>query len=97
MVGGALRLGRAANDYNMLRYSDVHRTKNKESLDSRDEYLKYFGLILWLPPNIDKFPTYELVSTYNFIATYAVSCCCCKAAHAVFLYSCTIFQRTSRY
>ena len=51
--------------------------KTEESLDSRDEYLKYFGLMLWSPPNIDKFPTYELVYTYKFIVTYTVSCCCC--------------------
>jgi len=35
--------------------------KTEESLNSRDEYLKYLGVILWLPPNIGKFPTYELV------------------------------------
>jgi len=69
-----------------VRYFDILTSTEKktyESLDSRDEYLKYFGLILWLPPNIDKFPTYELVYTFNFLATYAVSCCC-TAAHAVF-------------
>jgi len=69
-----------------VRYFDILTSteqKTYESLDSRDEYLKYFGLILWLPPNIDKFPTYELVYTFNFLATYAVSCCC-TAAHAVF-------------
>jgi len=69
-----------------VRYFDILTSteqKIDESLDSRDEYLKYFGLILWLPPNIDKFPTYELVYMYNFLATYAVSSCC-TAAHAVF-------------
>jgi len=61
-----------------VRYFDILTSteqKTDESLDSRDEYLKYFGLILWLPPNIDKFPTYELVYTFNFLATYAVSIC----------------------
>lgn len=69
-----------------VRYFDMLKSTEKlidESLDSKDEYLKYFGLILWLPPNIDKFPIYELVYTFNFIATYAVSGCC-TAAHAVF-------------
>ena len=69
-----------------VRYFDMLKSTDKttdESLESKDEYLKYFGLILWLPPNIDKFPIYELVYTFNFIATYAVSGCC-TAAHAVF-------------
>jgi hypothetical protein len=69
-----------------VRYFDILTSteqKIDESLDSRDEYLKYFGLILWLPPNIDKFPTYELVYMYNFLATYAVSCCF-TATQAVF-------------
>jgi len=69
-----------------VRYFDILTSTEQntdESLDSRDEYLKYFGLILWLPPNIDKFPTYELVYTYNSLATYAVSSCC-SAAHTVF-------------
>jgi hypothetical protein len=69
----------------IVRYYDILTSTEQrtgESLDSRDEYLKYFGLLLWLPPNIDKFPIYELVYTYNFIATYAVSCCC-NAAHTV--------------
>lgn len=69
-----------------VRYYDILTSteqRTEESLDSRDEYLKYFGLLLWLPPNIDKFPIYELVYTYNFLATYAVSCCC-SAAHSVF-------------
>ena len=69
-----------------VRYFDIltsNEQKTDESLDSRDEYLKYFGLILWLPPNVDKFPTYELVYTFNFLATYAVSSCC-TAAHTVF-------------
>jgi hypothetical protein len=69
-----------------VRYFDILTSteqNTEESLDSRDEYLKYFGLMLWLPPNIDKFPTYELVYTFNFIATYAVSICC-TAAHTVF-------------
>jgi len=69
-----------------VRYFDILTSTEQntdETLDSRDEYLKYFGLMLWLPPNIDKFPTYELVYTFNFLATYAVSCCC-TAAHTVF-------------
>lgn len=69
-----------------IRYFDIltsNEQKTDESLDSRDEYLKYFGLILWLPPNVDKFPTYELVYTFNFLATYAVSSCF-TAAHVVF-------------
>jgi hypothetical protein len=69
-----------------VRYFDIltsNEQKTEESLDPRNEYLKYFGLILWLPPNIDKFPIYELVYTFNFLATYAVSCCC-TAAHVVF-------------
>jgi len=69
-----------------VRYFDILTSteqKSDESLDSRDEYLKYFGLMLWLPPNVDKFPTYELVYTYNFLATYAVSSCF-TATHAVF-------------
>jgi hypothetical protein len=69
----------------IVRYYDILTSteqRTEESLDSRDEYLKYFGLLLWLPPNIDKFPIYELVYTYNFIATFAVSCCC-NAAHTV--------------
>jgi hypothetical protein len=69
-----------------VRYFDILTSteqKTDESLDSRDEYLKYFGLILWLPPNINKFPIYELFYTFNFLATYAVSSCC-TAAHTVF-------------
>lgn len=69
-----------------VRYFDMLTSTDKitdESLDSKDEYLKYFGLILWLPPNIDKFPIYELVYTFNFIATYAVSSCF-TAAHTIF-------------
>jgi hypothetical protein len=69
-----------------VRYLDIltsSEQKTDETLDSRDEYLKYFGLMLWLPPNIDKFPIYELVYAFNFLATYAVSCCC-SASHAVF-------------
>jgi hypothetical protein len=71
----------------MVRYFDVltsNEQKTDETLESRDKYLKYFGLIMWLPPNIDKFPIYELVYTFNAFATYAVSCCC-TAAHSVFL------------
>ena len=70
----------------IVRYFDILMStekKTEESLDSRDEYLKYFGLILWLPPNIDKFPTYELVYAFNFLATYAVSICF-TAANTVF-------------
>jgi hypothetical protein len=70
----------------IVRYYDILTSteqRTEESLDSRDEYLKYFGLLLWLPPNIDKFPTYELVYAFNFLATYAVSTCF-TAAHAVF-------------
>ena len=68
-----------------VRYFDILTSteqKIDESLDSRDECLKYFGLILWLAPNIDKFPTYDLVYAFNFLATYAVSYCF-TATHAV--------------
>ena len=60
----------------MVRYYDIltsSEQKIDESLDSRDNYLKYFGMVLWLPPNVDKFPIYELVYTFNAVATYAVA------------------------
>ena len=60
----------------MLRYYDILNSSEQivdESLDSRDHYLKYFGMVLWLPPNVDKFPIYELVYIFNAVGTYAVA------------------------
>jgi hypothetical protein len=59
----------------IVRYFDVLTSADQEideSLDSKDEYLKYFGLIMWLPPNIDKFPVYELVYIFDSVAAYVV-------------------------
>lgn len=59
----------------IVRYFDVLTSTDKEideSLDSKDEYLKYFGLIMWLPSNIDKFPVYELVYVFDSVAAYVV-------------------------
>jgi hypothetical protein len=59
----------------IVRYFDVLTSTNQgidESLDSKDEYLKYVGLIMWLPPNIDKFPVYELVYIFDSVAAYVV-------------------------
>jgi hypothetical protein len=59
----------------IVRYFDVLMSTDQgtdESLDSKDEYLKYFGLIMWLPPNIDKFPVYELVYVFDCVAAYVV-------------------------
>jgi hypothetical protein len=43
-----------------------------ESLDSKDAFLKYFGLIIWLPPNINTFPVYELLYGFDAVAAYVV-------------------------
>jgi hypothetical protein len=59
----------------IVRYFDVLTSTDQEidaSLDSKDEYLKYFGLIMWLPPNVDKFPVYELVYVFDSVAAYVV-------------------------
>ncbi|KAJ9578503.1 hypothetical protein L9F63_005232, partial [Diploptera punctata] len=60
----------------MVRYYDVWTSSEPEideTIDSRLQYLKYFGIIIWLPPNINEFPTYELVYLFNSIGTYAVA------------------------
>jgi hypothetical protein len=59
----------------IVRYYDVVTSIDEginESLESKDEYLKYFGLIMWLPPNIDTFPVYELVYAFDAVAAYVV-------------------------
>jgi hypothetical protein len=59
----------------IVRYFDLLTSTDEgkdESLDSKDEYLKYFGLIMWLPPNIDTFPVYELVYIFDAVAAYVV-------------------------
>jgi hypothetical protein len=59
----------------IVRYFDLLTSGDKgidETLDSKDEYLKYFGLIIWLPPNIDIFPVYELVYIFDAVAAYVV-------------------------
>jgi hypothetical protein len=59
----------------IVRYFDLLTSTDEgsdESLESKDEYLKYFGLIMWLPPNIDTFPMYELVYTFDAVAAYVV-------------------------
>jgi hypothetical protein len=44
----------------------------EEPLDLPDDYLKYFALIIWLPPNIHTSPMYELVLIFDSIAAYVV-------------------------
>jgi hypothetical protein len=59
----------------IVRYIDLLTSTDEgidESLDSKDAYLKYFGLIIWLPPNIDTFPVYELVYVFDAVAAYVV-------------------------
>jgi hypothetical protein len=43
-----------------------------EPLDLPDDYLKYFALIIWLPPNIHTSPMYELVLIFDSVAAYVV-------------------------
>jgi hypothetical protein len=40
--------------------------------DLTNERGRYFGLAMWLPENVNKSPTYELMHAFHFIAVYTV-------------------------
>jgi hypothetical protein len=43
-----------------------------EPRDLSNDRGRYFGLAMWLPENVNKFPTYELTHAFHFIAVYTV-------------------------
>jgi hypothetical protein len=59
----------------VIRNSDILTSTDDgtvDPVDLPDDYLKYFGLIIWLPPNINTSPTYELFLLFDSIAAYVV-------------------------
>ncbi|PSN33453.1 Odorant receptor 12 [Blattella germanica] len=71
----------------MVRYYDLYFTTDQEkdeSLNITEEYIKYFGLVVWLPPNVNEFPVYELVYIFDFIGTVGVACNC-SGVQSIFL------------
>ncbi|PSN33452.1 Odorant receptor 11 [Blattella germanica] len=51
-------------------------TMTNASTAITDEYRKYFGILIWLPNNIDQFPVFELFYLFDFVGTYGVSSWC---------------------
>jgi hypothetical protein len=45
---------------------------NDEPRDLTNDRGRYFGLTMWLPENVNKSPTYELMHVFHFIAVYTV-------------------------
>jgi hypothetical protein len=43
-----------------------------EPRDLTNDKGRYFGLTMWLPENVNKSPTYELMHAFHFIAVYTV-------------------------
>lgn len=43
-----------------------------ETRDLTNDKGRYFGLTMWLPENVNKSPTYELMHAFHFIAVYTV-------------------------
>ncbi|PNF27817.1 hypothetical protein B7P43_G09183 [Cryptotermes secundus] len=43
-----------------------------EPRDLTNDKGRYFGLAMWLPDNVNKSPTYELMHAFHFIAVYTV-------------------------
>ncbi|PSN33450.1 Odorant receptor 9 [Blattella germanica] len=70
--------------------------KTEEEL-ANNEKGKYFGLAIWLPDNVNKSPTYEMVHCFHFIAVYTVvsNITACYMTMFMFAYhTTTIFKLT---